>query len=487
MDRLKTLYGKLTTRQKNVYKGYLDLFHRGDHEDKQQTYLRMIDKDPDITYADAANRLYGDPRSKAFLMLRARLYERLTEYLSSSLNSGHAKYDKEMPYSHDLMQYRKHMLAAQVLFSMGASELGVDHLKHARGLASDCCTTELETDVLLRLRGNFRTNDANYQEIDEALHIAQRASITDVEAIGIYHRYLHQYLNRSGLAAEKLSYLQGHLPAIEKRLKKDHSVRGEYYFHLLGIQKALLTDDYEFGCESALSAVALLDKHTGLRTRQRRSEPYAQLGNLGLRFGHFSEAIRYLEKAREFTKPESMPLFSVTTGLLYALIYNGDFDRAREEMEILEKLKAFPQFQEKYSIMGMHIYLDACISFLEGKAGEAWRKLQPITQLYADKVGWGMGLRIFEVITLVEMGEYEWAESRVESMRKHKEKHEVSERDQAIYALLKHASRHFFEGEPIEEARKKLEIMETKEWIPLGHEVIRVDEWYRKRIAQRGK
>ncbi len=485
MDRLKSLYAKLTTRQKNTYKRYLDLFHRGKHEDKQQKYLRMIELNPEITSAEASKKLYGDSKSKAFLMLRGRLYERLIEFLASSLNTGLTKYDKEMPYSHDLILYRKHMLIAQVLFGMGASELGVAHLRNARNLANNCCATELETDVLLRLRGNFRTNDDSYQEINEALHRAQRASLTDVEAIGIYHGYLHEYMNLSGIASEKLAYLQKHLPALHKMLEENHSIRGEYYFHLLSIQKALLTNDFEAGQRSALASIALLDKHTGLRTWQRRSEPYVQQGNLCLRFGHFTEAIGYLEKARKFTQPESMSLFSITTALLYALIYNGEYKKARKEMKTLEELKAFPQFQKRLSIIGMHTYLDACIAFREGRASDAWRKLQPITQLYADKRGWGIGLRIFEVMALVEMKQYEWAESRVESMRKHVSKHEVSKRDLAIYHLLRHASIHFFEEEPLEEAIIRLKVLEEIEWIPLGHEVIRVDEWYRNRISHR--
>lgn len=486
MDRLKSLYAKLTTRQKNAYKGYLGLFYKGEPaDDKQIQYLHMIDKDPTIDPHKAAERLYGDSKSKAFLMLRFRLYERLTEFLSSSLNTGLGKYDKELPYSHDLMQYRRQMLNAQVLFTMGLNELGVQHLRQARGLARNCCTTELETDALLRLRGNFRTNAEDYQEIEEALQAAQKASISDVQAIGVYHGYLNENINRSGRGQEKLDYLQQHLPKLEETLTENPSIRAGYYLNMLRIQLALLTNNYDLGKKNAMEAIRLLDEHKGMRTQQRRAEPYMQLGNLGLRFGHFEEAASHLRSAQGFFESESLPFFSATTGLIYACILGGDYDVARTEMKRLEALKAFPQFQEKHSIMGVHDYLNACIDFKEGKANSAWQKLQPIRQLYADKEGWGTGLRIFEIVVLVEMKEFDWAESRVESLRKHVGKHDVSDRDLASFKLLRHASRHFFEEEPIDEARERLEILESYEWNPLAHEVIRVDEWYRQRIETR--
>ena len=481
MDELNLLYAKLTTRQRTNFKGYLGLFFKGDpKEDKSLKLLKLMERHPEITLQEAGKKLYQDPLSKAMLMLRNRTYERLTEFLTSSLHSGLGKYDKEMPYPHDIMAFRKHMLSAQVMFSMGLSGLGVSHMKHAWDLARDCCAPELEVDVLLRLRGNFRKNDAYYQEVDDALNRARQALELDNQTIGVYHGYLREFMERSGSSAAKEAYLDRHLPVLEDALTRISSPRAEYYFHLLRCHAGVVSGGFEQAHGAATSAGELLDRYKGLRIRQRMAEPQVQLGNLNLHFGRFEEAAVAFQRAREHTPADSMSGISIVIGLIYALIYKGDLGQARTELEGLESLQSYSQFQEQYTILGMAEYLVACMEYLGGDASSAWQRLQGITQLYADKDGWGTGLRIFELILLVELGEVEWAESRSESLRKHMGSHQLEGREVAIVKLLRRMARDFFHAQPDEEALALLTEVESHEWVPFGHEVIRVDHWFRK-------
>jgi len=485
MDRIKLLYAALSTRQRNTLKGYLGLFHRGDPKnDKQLALLRLLERNPDLTTSEAAQKMYGDPKSKAFLMLALRIYERMTEYACSSLNTDLGKYDREMPYVHGLIEYRRHMLNAHVFHEMRQPKLAVQHMQQARELAEACCAPELESDVLLRLRGTFDRHDTDFSEMDRALEKTLHGASTDAVVLGIYHDFIHRFRGRTGADLEKTTYLKTHLPRAEERLEQHYSVRAAYYTALMKVNLAILNSDFKNGVQAAELAIELIETHKGMRSPERRSEPYMQLGLLEIQFGHYASAVEHLKQGRAFLKSGTLGHCTGTIVLCYAWVYSSQYDQARAELKDLQTVKDAPYFKKSGLLDGLQDYLEACMAYLEGDPTQAWRNMQAMQDLYQDREGWGTGLRIFEVVVLVEQGEYELAETRVEALRKHVAQYAPAKREIAIYKLLRHLAHSFFDMKSSEKALALVAEVETHPWDPFAHEVIRVDEWFHRRVAQ---
>jgi hypothetical protein len=85
MDRLKSLYFSLSPSEKKSVRNYLEAFHQKG-ENKSLEFLKLLDHHPDINHESASQKLYDDPRSKAFIMMKSRLSDRLTEFLTMSVN-----------------------------------------------------------------------------------------------------------------------------------------------------------------------------------------------------------------------------------------------------------------------------------------------------------------------------------------------------------------------------------------------------------------
>lgn len=485
MKRIKTIYGALSRTQKKALKGYLGLFGNSKGEDKQVTLLKLMDKNSTLSYEEAAQKLYGDPKSKAFSMMKGRLYERMTEFLTTSLNPERAKVDKEMPYFRDLIAYRREMSVATVLQEMRLGIVAKDHFQHALQLARSCHNAELEADVLMRIRGTLQLQQLPYAQITEELHVALEATERDAHAIGIYHDFIQQNnLKTSGQQA-MIDYLDEHLPNLELRVQQFYSARADYYVQILQVHRARLKRQYVQGKQAALKARQLLDDHSGLRSRQRFAEPSYQLAILELKFGKYREALDAFDEARKRLKQHSQSYFLLSAMMLYPLVYAGEYAQARELGHHLAELSAQEHFARHQRIQELADYLLACAAFREGKFKVAKRRLLAIESLNGDKAGWDVGLRLFEVLVLVELGEMETAELRVDALRKHLERHEASPREIVLLRLLRAQARQFFSFVPLaEEAELLRQLTDELPWDPVGHEVIQIDQWYSSKLEK---
>jgi hypothetical protein len=151
MERIKSIYSSFSRYEQRTFKTYLTAFHNKG-ENKALTLVQMIEKAPELTRDAAANELYGDPKSKAFLMLKARLYEKMTEFLTLSITAVSRESETSDPSVDAMLEYRKCMLAATSLRARGLKPLASENLSRAIEIAREIACPELELDPLLRLK-----------------------------------------------------------------------------------------------------------------------------------------------------------------------------------------------------------------------------------------------------------------------------------------------------------------------------------------------
>lgn len=479
MDRIKKLWSVMEKSERRAFKAFLEVSKSGHGADKQLALLKMIQDHPDIDQHAAALKLYKNKGSKAFIMMKGRLYERMVEFAGMIAKPAPVESDEVAPYMAGLLECRRHMVLATVLGNRNLADLMMEHLLKALELARNCQNPEMELDILVRIRANYKYSPTGFDVLTEQIQEALEKTSRDAHALGIYQGFFIRHSQQESEPEAILEYLDQHVPELELRLQQRYSARADFYTQLLQSIRQKTKRNFPAAREALLKMLALQDAYPGIRSNVRRAESYFQLGILELRDLHFDLAKDYFERARPFLNPKSPPYFAATTMLATALLHLGDLDRAESECAAMDEVRDSATFVAHFSLVGVHTYTKACIAFQKGKYREALRLVHSIDDLTADKAGWGTGLRIFEVMIYVEMEEMEVAESKLEPLRKHTERHPCSEREILIYKLLRGQGKHFFSFDPFPEEVALLDALAEKgSWDPIGKEVVRVDRWY---------
>lgn len=488
MDRIKTLWTALDRAERRAFRAYMEAIVQGLGGDKHLALLDLVESKPALEQPEASEILYGNPRSKGFIMMKGRLYDRLVEFLGMVGKSMSDGRHQESPYARDMIACRRHMLVASVMADRGMGQLMMEHLKKALQLARNCQNPELEVDILLRMRGNFQLAGRDFDDLSRQIQAALEQTSRVAHALGVHHNFFHRHTLQESGSEEMIAYLDQHVPELELRLQQQYSARADYYFQILQVNRYKLKNELQAARVAVQNAIDLLEVHPGIRNRARSSDPYFQLGIIALREFQFKEAVDALTEARSYLNPRSQSYFAASTLLGIALVHAEMLEEAQEECDGLEALRNYPGFPQGHPMLGLHSYLKACIAFLGQDFKRAIQVVRSIDDLTADKAGWGTGLRIFELLILIEMEELDLAEGRLEPLRKHMERYPGTHRERVIYKLLRGQGHNFFSfGDFAGEAKLLASIDQEEPWDPAGKEVIRVDHWYlarKKRLAQ---
>lgn len=480
MDRVKQLYHSFSASERKAVRAYLEAFHvKG--ENKAIEFLKLIEKQPDITQEQAADKLYGDLRSKAFIMMKARLYEKMTEFLPLTVNPESSNRDHEAPFHHDLIEFRKAMLYATALQERQLSTLAIEFLDKARELAARCNAPELEVDALLRLRGLDRAS--NGTDRFEALSIQiQKALVQqecDINATGLMRKFLALHSHQVTSDEARLSFLEAHLPELEENLRQVYSPRADYFLQMLKVHYCFILRSYEAGKAAARQAMEVLQKYEGIRSPMRKSDTWFQLGRLELRCEHFEEAVEPFLKARSLLSPDSRAHILIGLLLSYCYLYLRDFEAAKATLQALKRGPLERAMLSNPLARGLFSYLNACLAYFLGDFHEAWLSLQDAQDPNLGRDSWLTAIRIFEVMLLIDKDQGDLASQKLENLRKHLGRYNAPPRMRSIYKLLAAQDRLEFTFREATGEVEELQRLRTElTWDATSQEVVRFEDWY---------
>lgn len=483
MDRLKALYQNLTRGEKNIFRQYLIHFHvKGPN--KTLLLFELIESNPKVTQEEASRELYGNPKSKAFIMMKSRLYEKLTEFMPLTINAYGQSQLEGSDYNMDIIEIRKNMLIASVLKARRLANLAEEFLEKSVKLARRCSIPELEIDALLRLRLLKSGKNNDFHSITKEIGRAIAQMERDIDSLGIYHIFFRQHNLRTGHDEEKISFLEEHIPELELKLKIHYSVRADYYLQMLKQTYFLIVGDYEEGKSTILYLVDLVSNNPGLKSPSRLSAPWFQLGFMEMKFDKYAEAIEAFTQALSLSKKGTNGYVMISLMITYSHIYQEDLESASKIIKELKQVKSRRYFSPRYR--GLHSYLKACVEYKQGDLNKAYLSLQENTEMGFDKEGWVTGIRIFEIMILIDKSEFDLASLRLENLRKHLSRYSSDLRSVQIFRIMTKLERkgfRFEDGKGIKKMVKQLE--KTHPWTNLGHEVIRFENWIKARLGSK--
>ncbi|MEL6253571.1 MAG: hypothetical protein AAFR87_16300 [Bacteroidota bacterium] len=475
MEKIQAIFTSLSRQELRYLKSFLNAFH-GKGSNKALALVELLEKHPGLTQAEASEKLYGNPKSKAFIMLKARLLEKMQETLTLGVNLQNNNELKEDPAAYEVVRIIKQMSSALMLRKRGLEDIAREIFEKCEHQAEEAGLPEFRLPPLIYLQNIAASRQKGTWEYSGEIENTLRQYETDVMGIGVFDEFNLKTRSHSHFSEELIDWLKEKTQHLEERLEAYYTLRTHYFYLNLLVSLHEGTQDYELAKEALEELIDLVSSNKGLRSKNRLGTPYLKLAAVECLVYNFPAALDASLKARELYHPKKYNYFSASLYALFIQLYLGEWEEAEK---ILQEIQWFRKQKRRIQSVELTYYLEACLKHLQGDLKTAFQSLGLLQEILADKKGWNSSMRIYEIMLLLDMEMFDLASSRIESLRKHLARYKGEERHAKIfrylYLLEKHAFDFHSEIQELEELELWLKVSDS--WKAISHEVIRFDLW----------
>ncbi len=252
-----------------------------------------------------------------------------------------------------------------------------------------------------------------------------------------------------------------------------------YYFHLLHNY----TESEKYGLEF----LQLAKTNRILRSNDHITGAYMQLSTINLHIGNYNKTIEYAQNGMEYSKKGYRNLTNLHELVLLSYIYKGEPERA---LSIFPVVRSYSVVKPGTPFYFKWIYYEANLNFKLKKYKETISLLKRHSTLTADKSGWRLGFKMLEILTIIEMQQFDWLEYRLEAFRKLLAtiRKENIERPKIAYQVIKMLVKYNFDYAAVtDKMQEQLALFKSENdpyrWDPHGYEIIRFDWWWEEKLA----
>ncbi len=451
-------------------------------KNKTLELVEELEKFPNLSQDEYSKRLYDDPKSKAFIMLKSRLMEKMLESLMLSVNMQNNPAYQEDPTALEHVNLHKNMIYASLLRRRGLDTIAEEILQKSAETAAYLRLPEVQIQAAVSLR-NISSKESEMwtykQEIDK--YIKQME--TDVFGAGLFDEFRVVRTDKTSHSKENVDFLDHALNALEVKLENAYSPRGHYYYLTLRYARNDFIEDPEDARRTLEELIGLLSENPGISSRNRLGIPHLQMAGLELTNFQFEKALESADQALKLFHPKKKNTLTVSTYKLFGLVFLGHLDEAEK---LIADLQFFRKQKRLESTINIIRYLHACVHYLRGNTKAASQEIYGVEELLSDKEGWNVGVRLFEIMLSIDMGNYDLATSRIENLRKHTKRYETKDRFITIYRCFQALERvsYSFKNLP-KDFLSHFESLAQTSWQPVSNQVIRFEWWVASRISGR--
>lgn len=484
MEKIRRIYFSMSKGEKRYLRNFLSAFHvKG--ENTSLKLISLLERYPEIEQEEVATRLYGNPRSKAFLMMKSRLLERMMEVMALSINLENNPGIREDQAGYVAIDIQKQLVYSVLLRRRGLYDLSGEVYQKCLKQARASGFPEHQLQALIGLRNLAATKSvaevAEYgRQIKEALQIFE----TDLAASQVFDSFQAHLQESAGSGDAALQFLDEHLPAVEEAIEEHYSPRAHYYHLSLLITQYQTDRKYSKAREALQELVDLLEAHRGIASKNRLGTTYLRLAALELQDCHFEEGYQSASQAMNTFPVQKTNFMYASTYLIFACLYRLQVQEARKAINGLEY---FRKRGRGGTYLDLLVYLDSCTEYLAGDYRHAYDLLGDVQTLFADKSGWNISLRIYEIMLLIDRDLPDLASPKIEALRKHIAKYQGGDRLESMFRFLVLLERKSFDfSSPGTEMTDILARLTTEyQWDAVSPEVVRFDTWIRRHQSGR--
>ncbi|MFN0202483.1 MAG: hypothetical protein ACKVTZ_13240, partial [Bacteroidia bacterium] len=333
MDTLVALVNSLSKAEKKYLKTLLEAFNGRANENKMLDTVVLIEKNEKITHNELAQLLYKDPKSKAFLVMKKRLTERIHEVILNVENIPNNQTIENDPIAFEYAHYIKQFSIAMNLLKRGLKSQAKNHLE-------DECLHHPQAEYYLNFKlivwEYYRNIVAVQLSIEEYDNLS--AQIREIEkqndlvrkAQEMFDRTLMlstmKNLNSSLLDAE----LERMTDILSNELISSYNVKAHYYYLYLQLISFQRKRNYPQMESTAKQMLDLSSQHKHLYDNQRMGFIIAQIQNLAFRQCQFLQVYEYAQRSIDLSHSKKKNQAVLYFHKALACFYMGKWEETAE-------------------------------------------------------------------------------------------------------------------------------------------------------------
>jgi hypothetical protein len=431
--------------------------------------------------------MYGAAKAgaSAFSHLKKKLREQLTIVLIAA--DADKSEEDEVDFNFMLRRVAKQFLEARVFVNRGNAAMALEVLKKAYKDAKEYEVFIFLPNIAMTLAGQQFSRDAKYlTELKKTQDWALDAQAKYVQAENMLWSLAAPNIMFKNREQESLENAK----QVERKLREFFETTHSDNIHFQYLEAQLFVAELERkqteAVEIAEDRFQLVNSSRALKRTATIRSTRNQLLNAYLNAQQFDKAFLL---AHTNINDVSFA-HALTFGDLgfRAALYDGKLNQC---VEFLELYKKHPKFIKDEASTAKYWYFMAGLAFAKKDYKNVFTHLNKTGWMLKDRIGWGLGVKLLEILTYIEMGEMDLVLFRIKALwqllyrNPQKNVARIKAVSSILYALLQSG---FNYRKVNEREKKKMKELRDAQgvfyWDPTGFEIIRFDWWIDEKMKR---
>lgn len=372
--------------------------------------------------------LYNRKPDSGFSQLKKRLKQDLLDFMVFFPSTKSDSSDN----SAIELECRKLFVQAKTLVHRGIADEAIGILKKVHKLAKEYDLAQMKAlslDLLQEISDqSFKDFTVDSAKVERDLEI----HLTKVKSRNLYRRLAEKGLSEFETNKEDIDLI-----AYLKMLCETYWTPSlGFWHHLLALKINLLKDQVGKAYWHGLRLDQALKSYGISLSKDQLFDFYHEMALLLVKARKFNKAELYARKAEMLCSNDCNDLLKVLELRFVLAFSKKDYETC---LELWQAGMAHPQIEKDDLAYFKWVFFESCLQFIERDFEQSLVLLRKSADLSKDKNGFFIEHRLLEILNLIELGELDLLEYKVESFRKLIEYHQdkCPERIHGVMKLLR--------------------------------------------------
>lgn len=372
--------------------------------------------------------LYNRKPDSGFSQLKKRLKQDLLDFMVFFPSTKSDSPDNTAVE----LECRKLFVQAKMLVHRGIEDMAIDILKRINKLAKDFDLPQMKALSLGLLQDisdqSFRDFTVDSAKIERDLEV----HLTTVKSKNLYRRLVEKGLSELEMGEED----QELIVSLKKLCETSWTPSLGFWHHLIALKVNLLKDRVGKAYWHGLRLDQALKSHGASLSKDELFDFYHEMAVLLTKTGKHKKAELYARKAEMLCSNDCEDVLKILEIRFVLAFSQKEYPTCLEVWEVATS-------HSKVESDGLNylkwVFFEACLRFIQGDFDQSLSLLRKSADLCRDKSGFFIEHRLLEILNLIEVGEHDLLEYRVESFRKLIEYHQdkCADRIHGVMKLLR--------------------------------------------------
>ena len=460
---IRHYYARTTNSEEKLRLNLFNLLDRGNVSADSEVLIKLGNHKGGSSYSHLKSRLKKD-------ILNVLLMQDANKRLGQANRVAELEGRKSVAQSHLLifrgaqeegMRVLKKALQTADRYELLAERLQIHHLLREFSI-STAPATELE-----RLNKEISRDLKRYEDL---LYVEEKSVVLSSPEMG-------KKLRSKG---NELKYVEL-INSLDKLYKKHRLARMGFWYYLAATEYNTTRGNYELVVELGLKFLKLVETKPAVRSKNNMAGVNQTVGFAQMQLHRFKDATSHFAKSEKLFPQAGFNRLQCLQFLVQSELAQHDYCKV---LSTIDRAMAHPRIGAREYLKPRWLYIQACAQFLSQDVAASFKTLNSNVYLLKQQDDWNIQFRLLEMFQLIEMGDEEWLEFKLDTTKKFLTRHKKLESLRIRTAIdvisnLLRKELNFSELSEKNLAAIQACINESKgyEWNPAGPEIVRFDKW----------